>query len=140
LNHSLWREEERVPIAPKTFDVLRFLVENAGNLVTTDDLLEAIWPETYVNPEILRKYILEIRKVLGERRDGPIFIETQAKRGYRFVAPVEEFHPAPLPTSTPAASGFVGRERCLSALDGFLQAALNGQRKVVFVTGEAWYW
>jgi len=87
-NHCLWRGEERAQITPKAFDVLRYLVEKAGKLVTQDELLEALWPETYVNQEVLRKYILEIRKVLGDRPEKPAFIETVTKRGYRFIAPV----------------------------------------------------
>lgn len=90
IDHSLWRGEDRVQIAPKAFDVLRYLVENAGRLVTPAELLEALWPETYVNPEVLRKYIREIRRVLGDRPGNPIFIETVTKRGYRFVAPVTD--------------------------------------------------
>jgi len=65
--------EKRVRIPPKAFDVLRYLVENPGRLVTQDELLEAVWPETYVNPEILRKYILDIRRILGDRPDKPVF-------------------------------------------------------------------
>jgi TolB-like protein/DNA-binding winged helix-turn-helix (wHTH) protein/Flp pilus assembly protein TadD len=87
-NHCLWRAEERVQITPKAFDVLRYMVDNAGRLVTQDELLEALWPETYVNQEVLRKYVLEIRKVLGDRPEKPAFIETVTKRGYRFIAPV----------------------------------------------------
>jgi TolB-like protein/DNA-binding winged helix-turn-helix (wHTH) protein/Tfp pilus assembly protein PilF len=89
-DHSLWRGEERAQITPKAFDVLRHLVENAGRLVTQDELLEALWKETYVNPEVLRKYILEIRRVLGDRPNEPQYIETVTKRGYRFIAPVTE--------------------------------------------------
>jgi DNA-binding winged helix-turn-helix (wHTH) protein len=58
--------------------------------MTQDEILEALWPETYVNPEVLRKYIQEIRKALGDRPDNPEFIETLPKRGYRFVAPVTD--------------------------------------------------
>jgi TolB-like protein/DNA-binding winged helix-turn-helix (wHTH) protein/Flp pilus assembly protein TadD len=87
-NHLLWRDGERVPIAPKGFDVLAYLVEHAGQVVTQNEILEALWPETHVNPEVLRKYILEIRKALSDRPDNPEFIETVPKRGYRFVAPV----------------------------------------------------
>jgi TolB-like protein/DNA-binding winged helix-turn-helix (wHTH) protein/Flp pilus assembly protein TadD len=87
-NQCLWHRQERVPIPPKAYDVLRYLVENPGRLVTQDELLEALWPETYVNAEILRKYILDIRKILGDRPDKPVFIETVTKRGYRFIAPV----------------------------------------------------
>ncbi|MGA7639216.1 MAG: winged helix-turn-helix domain-containing protein [Candidatus Acidiferrales bacterium] len=104
-NHCLWRGEERVIITPKAFDVLRHLVENAGRLVTQSELLEALWPETYVNQEVLRKYILEIRKVLGDRPQNPEFIETVIKRGYRFIAPVTDASPpelADLPTPNAA--------------------------------------
>jgi TolB-like protein/DNA-binding winged helix-turn-helix (wHTH) protein/thioredoxin-like negative regulator of GroEL len=87
-NQCLWRGDERAQVTPKAFDVLRYMVENAGRLVTQDELLEALWPETYVNQEVLRKYILEIRKVLGDRPEKPEFIETVTKRGYRFIAPV----------------------------------------------------
>lgn len=89
-NHLLWRNGDRVPVPPKGFDVLAYLVDRAGQVVTQDEILEALWPETYVNPEVLRKYILEIRKTLGDRPDKPEFIETLPKRGYRFVAPVVE--------------------------------------------------
>jgi TolB-like protein/DNA-binding winged helix-turn-helix (wHTH) protein/Flp pilus assembly protein TadD len=95
-DQCLWRGQERVPIAPKAFDVLRYLVENPGRLVTQDEVLEKLWPDTYVNPEVFRKYILDIRKILGDRPDKPEFIETVTKRGYRFIAAViEESTPKP---------------------------------------------
>src|SRR5215831_10047489 len=94
-NQCLWRGQERVSIPPKAYDVLRYLVENPGRLVTPDELLEKLWPETYVNPEVLRKYILDIRKILGDRPDKPEFIETVTKRGYRFIAPVIDESAAP---------------------------------------------
>jgi TolB-like protein/DNA-binding winged helix-turn-helix (wHTH) protein/Tfp pilus assembly protein PilF len=96
-NHILWRDGDRVPIAPKSFDVLAYLIEHAGSVVRQDEILEALWPETYVNPEVLRKYILEIRRALGDRAEHPEFIETLPKRGYRFVAPVEDVRPAEPP-------------------------------------------
>jgi TolB-like protein/DNA-binding winged helix-turn-helix (wHTH) protein/Flp pilus assembly protein TadD len=89
-NHILWRNGDRVPIAPKGFDVLAYLVKHAGRVVTQDEILEALWPETYVNSEVLRKYILEIRKALGDRPTNPEFIETLPKRGYRFIAAVTD--------------------------------------------------
>jgi TolB-like protein/DNA-binding winged helix-turn-helix (wHTH) protein len=103
-NHLLWRNGDRVALAPKAFDVLAYLVEHADQLVTQDEILEALWSETYVNPEVLRKYILEIRRTLGDRPDNPEFIETVPKRGYRFVAPVlEESAPEPLVVATSPA-------------------------------------
>jgi DNA-binding winged helix-turn-helix (wHTH) protein/tetratricopeptide (TPR) repeat protein len=96
-NQCLWRGPERVAIPPKPYDMLRYLVENPGRLVTQDELLEKLWPETYVNPELIRKYILDIRKILGDRPDKPKFIETVTKRGYRFIAPVIDESATPPP-------------------------------------------
>jgi DNA-binding winged helix-turn-helix (wHTH) protein len=102
-NHLLWCDGDRVPVTPKGFDVLEYLVEHAGRVVTQDEILEALWPETYVNPEVLRKYIQEIRNALGDRPGNPEFIETLPKRGYRFVAPVIDERAADpdSPTSLP---------------------------------------
>src|SRR5260370_41826627 len=102
-NHLLWCNADRVPVTPKGFDVLEYLVEHAGRVVTQNEILEALWPETYVNPEVLRKYIQEIRNALGDRPDNPEFVETLPKRGYRFVAPVIDERAAEpdSPTSLP---------------------------------------
>ncbi|HTM12976.1 MAG TPA: AAA family ATPase [Bryobacteraceae bacterium] len=134
LEQCLWREGTRIALTPKVFAVLRHLVDHPGRLVTQDELLEAIWPETYVQPEILRKYILELRKVLGDDPKSPRFIETLPKRGYRFMAAMAV---APLLPALAGIPGPVGRDRELAALDGHLRAALQGQRRLVLVTGEA---
>jgi TolB-like protein/DNA-binding winged helix-turn-helix (wHTH) protein/Tfp pilus assembly protein PilF len=148
-NHCLWRGQERVQIPPKAFDVLRYLVENPGRLVTPDELLEALWPETYVNPEILRKYILDIRKTLGDRPDKPVFIETVTKRGYRFIAPVVEegaTESADLPSSN-AAKEKIGAERGASEkkrivgrghLRKFAAAAVLAVVAAAATTGQFW--
>ena len=138
VNHCLWRGQERAPLTPKAFDVLRYLVEHGDRLVTQDELLEALWPETYVNPEGIRKYILEIRKVLGDRPDQPAFIETLPKRGYQFVASVTEDSPsAQWTTQAQPVGNMVGRQAGLTRLDGHLRRALDAERQIVFVTGEA---
>src|SRR5260370_386460 len=99
--------------------------------------MEAIWPETYVNPEGLRRYIQEIRKVLGDRPEKPEFIETLPKRGYQFVAPViEEGIAGTLDLPSESAKTIVGREPALIELNRCLSRALLGQRQIVFVTGE----
>src|SRR5579862_5295745 len=125
VNQCLWRGETRITLTPKVFAVLRHLVDHPGRLVTQDELLTAIWPETYVQPEILRKYILELRKVLGDDPKSPRFIETLPKRGYRFVAALEEAPLMPMPAGAPAP---VGRDHDVAALDGHLRKALQGQR------------
>jgi DNA-binding winged helix-turn-helix (wHTH) protein len=137
-NQCLWRDGQRMPLTPKAFDVLRYLVEHPGRLVTQDEILEALWPETYVNPELIKKYILGIRKVLGDRHDKPEFIETIPKRGYQFVAPVtDDVSDRPLELALDTRKTMVGRETALRELHRCLSIALRGQRQVVFVTGEA---
>jgi TolB-like protein/tetratricopeptide (TPR) repeat protein len=88
-DHSLWRDDQRVPLTPKAFAVLCYLVDRAGRLVTQNELLEALWPDTFVQPEVLKSQILDIRSALGDRPRDPLFIETVARRGYRFIAPVQ---------------------------------------------------
>ena len=111
VNHCLWRGEDRVLLTPKAFDVLRYLVEHADRLVTQDEILGALWPETYVNPEVIKKYILGIRKALGDRHDKPEFIETFPRRGYQFVASISEVNPgAPSDLGVNAGRKMVGSE------------------------------
>ena len=136
-NHCLWHADERVSLPPKAFDVLRYLVEHPGRLVTQDEILEALWPETYVNPEVVKKYILGIRKVLGDRADEPEFIETLPRRGYQFVAQVSDESRTPTSDSGADTTRIVGRTAAMAALDGCLSNMLRGQRQVIFVTGEA---
>lgn len=136
VNHCLWRGEERMSLAPKAFDVLRYLVEHADRLVTQDEILEALWPETYVNPEVVKKYVLGIRKVLGDQTAKPVFVATFPRRGYQFIAPLQD----EAVTATQAShisKPLVGREAAIARLTEALAQARRGARQVVFVTGEA---
>ncbi len=138
VNHCLWRGEDRVLLTPKAFDVLRYLVEHSDRLVTQDEILEALWPETYVNPEVIKKYILGIRKALGDHHNKPEFIETFPRRGYQFVASISEVSAgAPSDLGINAGRKMVGREAAMAQLEGCLGQALKAQRQVIFITGEA---
>ena len=137
-NHCLWRGEDRVSLAPKAFDVLRYLVEHSDRLVTQDEILEALWPETYVNPEVVKKYVLGIRKVLGDQTSKPTFIATFPRRGYQFIAPVCEKTGSPLPdAAAKEIKTIVGRDAALRRLEDAFKAAIQGRRQIVFITGEA---
>jgi DNA-binding winged helix-turn-helix (wHTH) protein len=89
-NECLWREGKQIALPPRPFMVLRYLVEHPGRLITHDELLDALWPETYVQPQVLRTYMLELRKLLGDDAAEPRFIQTLPKRGYCFMAAVCE--------------------------------------------------
>src|SRR6266568_2550504 len=137
VNQCLWRgegpAEERILLAPKAFAVLRYLVEHSGRLVTHDELFEALWPKTYVQPEVLKSHIAAIRAVLGDDARKPIFIETQSRRGYRFIAPVTEDAPArsSRPTNLPEPfSELIGREAELRAV-----TALATEHRLVSLVG-----
>src|ERR1700722_11950560 len=92
LNQCLWRRgdtglEARILLAPKTFAVLAYLVEHAGRLVTHDELLEAVWPGSVIEPQAVKRHVRIVRSALGDRPKNSLFIETMPKRGYRFIAP-----------------------------------------------------
>ncbi len=89
-NCVLVRDGTPVPLAPKAAETLLLLVESAGRLVDKDDLIRRVWPDAFVEEGNLNKNIFVLRKVLGEWDGGREYIETVPKRGYRFVAPVNE--------------------------------------------------
>jgi len=88
--------------------VLHYLVTHPDRLVTTDTLLDAVWPETAISDAVVRIAIGELRRALGDTAQAPRFITTVHRRGYRFVAPVAEYTEhshapvAPPPAALPA--------------------------------------
>jgi predicted ATPase len=135
-NELLWCDGKQVPLAPKPFAVLRYLVENPHRLVTHDELLDALWPETYVQPQVLRTYILELRKVLSDDPDEPQYIQTVPKRGYRFVCKVEDTRESSESGPDPELC-IVGRQAEMAKLEGDLEKAARGLRQLVFLSGDA---
>src|SRR6266581_465418 len=141
VNECLWRGEggveERILLPPRAFAVLRYLVEHPGRLVAHDELLEALWPKTYVQPEVLKSHIAAIRAVLGDDARKPMFIETMSRRGYRFIAPVTEGASARGAVASRPAKVLVGRDGALDQLHRCLgRMSSKGERQIVFVTGE----
>ena len=142
VNECLWRrgetaQDERISLTPKAFAVLHYLVEHAGRLVTQDELLEAIWPDTFIQPEVLKYQIADIRSVLGDHPKNPLFIETLHRRGYRFVAKVRAESSSQPPAPTAAARGrLLGRDHELGELRTHLEKAVRGHLQFIFITGE----
>lgn len=85
---AVTRAGEPVGLEPKAFDVLRALLEHRDRLVTKDELLNAVWPDTFVTPNVLTRAIAQLRKALGDDAVEAKYIQTVTKRGYRFIAPV----------------------------------------------------
>ena len=88
-NRLLLRNDSPVALAPKAFDTLLYLLENRGRLVTREELMQAIWPDSFVEGANLTVYISLLRKALGEE-NGRRYIETVPRKGYRMTAEVRE--------------------------------------------------
>ena len=143
VNQCLWRrrdsgDDERIMLPPKAYGVLRCLIERAGRLVTQDELLDAVWPDTHIQPEGLKSQILHIRRILDDDPKRPRFIETLPRRGYRFIgADGEGAAQKAAAQARPAPTHLVGRGRALDELSDCLRKALQRKRQIAFVTGES---
>src|SRR6266536_6318926 len=82
----LLRNGKPAPLTPKVFDMLLILVENSGRIVAKEELMNRLWPDTFVEEANLTSNIQQLRKSLGDNARKPIYIETVARRGYRFIA------------------------------------------------------
>lgn len=85
----LTRAGDPISLTPKATEILVLLLRNAGELVGKEDLMKAVWPDSFVEEANLTQNIFTLRRALGDDRTGARFIETVARRGYRFVAAVK---------------------------------------------------
>src|SRR4249920_1741004 len=115
--------DEVVALTPKAFAVLRRLVEDAGQLVTKEELLRAGWAKTHVSAGVLKVSILEIRRALGDDPAAPRFIETVPRRGYRFIAPRTR---SARIAAADAPGVLVGRDEMRAQLEQRLERARAG--------------
>jgi predicted ATPase/DNA-binding winged helix-turn-helix (wHTH) protein len=146
-NACLWRGRKKLSLLPKDFAVLHYLTMHSGQLVTQEELLKAVWADAVVSTGVLKICLHRIRRTLGDKATKPRFIETAPRRGYRFLPTVT--------TQSVQSSGFtapsfdtqdsalrtqhsilVGRDSELAQLHKWLEKAWNGERQIVFVTGE----
>jgi pimeloyl-ACP methyl ester carboxylesterase/DNA-binding winged helix-turn-helix (wHTH) protein len=97
----LLRGGTEVDLAPKVFETLCLLVENAGHLMTKEELLRRLWPDTAVEENNLNKNISVLRKVLGQSPSSGSYIETVPRAGYRFVVKVKELNAHPVAAARP---------------------------------------
>jgi DNA-binding winged helix-turn-helix (wHTH) protein len=145
-NESLWKGSERIHLRPKSFALLQYLVDRPGQLVTKDQLFNALWQDRYVEDGALKHCMAEIRKALSDPAETPRFIETAHRRGYRFIGDIDSertVHVAPWTGAGQKDQGsyaygrqLVGRTIELAQLQQSLERAIEGVRQVVFVTGE----
>src|SRR5215213_10438242 len=146
VNECLWRGSEEIKIRPKAFAVLNYLLNRSGQLVTKEELLNAVWPETFVGDAVLKVTVRQLREALDDDPKSPRFIETSHRRGYRFIGEIAAKQaPEPDPSFQDNAfsgaffvyTGVVGRDQALARMHRWLRRMLRGERQIGFVTGEA---
>jgi pimeloyl-ACP methyl ester carboxylesterase/DNA-binding winged helix-turn-helix (wHTH) protein len=119
--HRLLCGGRRIQLTAKVFDTLRVLVEHAGRLLTKDELMRTIWPDSVVEENNLNHNISVLRRALGEQATGQRYIETVPRVGYRFVSTVTRFGPVAITrvSATPAPARTLRQEiRFCTAADG----------------------
>jgi DNA-binding winged helix-turn-helix (wHTH) protein/tetratricopeptide (TPR) repeat protein len=150
-NECLWKGRQAIKLRPKAFALLNYLLSRPGQLITKEELLNAVWPETFVGEAILKVIIRQLREALGDDPKSPRFIETAHRRGYRFIGQIAQsvhmpaddqqieagksISASPLRAAV-APTGVVGRDEALARMRGWLGKMLDGERQIVFVTGE----
>jgi DNA-binding winged helix-turn-helix (wHTH) protein/Tfp pilus assembly protein PilF len=87
-SYRLLRETDVVQLSPKIIDLLLYLATRQSKLVSKEDLFKALWPDVAVTDNALTQAVSELRQALGDDPSHPIYIQTVARRGYRFIAPV----------------------------------------------------
>jgi len=125
VNECLWRGREPLKIRPKAFALLHYLLQRPGQMVTKDELLNAVWPQTFVGDAVLKVTVQQVREALEDDPKSPQFIETAHRRGYRFIGRVGA-PPLLTPDLTsrdnfysgafPVFSDVVGRQEALARL------------------------
>jgi DNA-binding winged helix-turn-helix (wHTH) protein len=139
--YQLRRGGSPVPLEPKVFDVLRYLIEHRDRVATKRELLAALWPDEAVTEAVLPTNINALRRALGQQRGDKAPIETVHGRGYRFAAPVRPLasQPAALPAPAHSASTepMLGQRTLFEKTSRVLGLALAGRGQICMLTGEA---
>src|ERR1043165_519026 len=112
----LTREGEGIPLTPKATDILIVLVKQAGQLVEKDELLKEVWPDTFVEEANLSQNVFTLRRALGDDRAEPRYIETVARRGYRFLAAVRAVPQVANPSLSGQSAGLASQSPVVAVL------------------------
>jgi DNA-binding winged helix-turn-helix (wHTH) protein/tetratricopeptide (TPR) repeat protein len=111
------RAGEAVDLTPKLLDLLFHLLDHAGSLVTKEELLDTLWPGANVTENALSQAVSDLRHALEDEAGSPKFIKTVARRGYRFIAPVESLDPQPIRPEPSRVPPDVQTERTIAVMD-----------------------
>ena len=90
LQHALLKKGKTVALTPKTYDTLLVLVQNRGRMLPKEELMHALWPDSFVEESNLTQQVSVIHRVLGDSANDPRYIVTVPNRGYHFIAQVKD--------------------------------------------------
>jgi trehalose/maltose transport system substrate-binding protein len=109
-------EGERViPLAPKPFETLCYLAERSGRVISKTELVQRLWPDSFVTEDVLVQCIMEIRRALGDPAKSPHYVQTFPRRGYQFMAPVQVLNGTETAPAAPGPAPSRGRKAFLVA-------------------------
>jgi len=153
-NECLWQGTQAISLRPKAFAVLRLLLQHPGLLVTKQQVLDTVWPGTFVGDAVLKDNIRQLREALEDDAGSPTYIETAHRRGYRFIGKLDDpteindsgaagqvpisqpRRDVAAPDSSATANVVLGRDAELGKMRGWLERAAAGERQTIFITGE----
>lgn len=137
VNQSIWWGDRRVELSANAFRLLCHLLERPRQLVTKDELLDAVWRDAHVVDAVLSVTVSQLREAFDDDARRPRFIETIYRRGYRWIGTLApDAAPAATEVVDAGAARLVGRDAALAELDAATARAAGGRRQLVFVTGE----
>lgn len=104
--NCITRADERISVEPKVIEVLAYLAEYPGEVLSKEQIIRAVWPNTFVSDEVLRYSISELRKAFKDDAKNPQIIQTISRRGYRLIAKVSKKGPVAEPHVSIAVLAF----------------------------------
>ena len=129
--YRLVRDGEIIPLSPKIIDLLLYLVARPSSLVSKDELFKALWPDVAVTDNALTQAVSELRQALGDDPSEPSYIQTVARRGYRFIAPVNPAEAGGANAQQPQAAAANESQPVIAVLDF---SNVSGDRELAWLS------
>ncbi len=129
--YRLVRDGEIIPLSPKIIDLLLYLVARPSSLVSKDELFKALWPDVAVTDNALTQAVSELRQALGDDPSEPSYIQTVARRGYRFIAPVNPAETSGANAPQPRAAAANESQPVIAVLDF---SNVSGDRELAWLS------
>ena len=129
--YRLVRDGDVIPLSPKIIDLLLYLVARPSSLVSKDELFKALWPDVAVTDNALTQAVSELRQALGDDPAEPSYIQTVARRGYRFIAPVNPAGAPPVDAAPQQRAAIVDSQPVIAVLDF---SNVSGDRELAWLS------